>query len=73
MYPLGLARFDLPSEAITMPLGMRPSIRYSGHKTANMFRRYDIANEDDLRQAIEAVQRYHEAQAEKVVTIASGK
>jgi antitoxin component HigA of HigAB toxin-antitoxin module len=38
-----------------------------------MFRRYDIANEDDLRQAIEAVQRYHEAQAEKVVTIASGK
>lgn len=49
------------------------AMKISGHKTASMFRRYDIANEDDLRAAIEAVQKYHQAQAEKVVTIAGGK
>jgi integrase len=49
------------------------AMKISGHKTASMFRRYDIANEDDLKQAIEAVQRYHEAQAEKVVTMGNAK
>jgi integrase len=49
------------------------AMKISGHKTASMFRRYDIANEDDLRQAIEAVQRYHEAQPEKVVTMGNAK
>ena len=47
------------------------AMKISGHKTASMFRRYDIANEDDLRQAIEAVQRYHEAAQRKVVSMKS--
>jgi integrase len=47
------------------------AMKISGHKTASIFRRYDIANEDDLRQAIEAVQRYHKAEAEKVVSLSS--
>jgi integrase len=45
------------------------AMKISGHKTASMFRRYDIANEDDLRSAIEAVQRYHEAAQQKVVSM----
>ena len=55
------------------PLGCPQSVtmKISGHKAASMFRRYDIANESDLRAALESVQRYHEAQTEKVVTIAS--
>jgi integrase len=47
------------------------AMKISGHKTASMFRRYDIASEADLREAFESVQRYHEAQAEKVVTMGS--
>jgi hypothetical protein len=46
-------------------------MKISGHKTASMFRRYDIANEEDLRAALESVQRYHEAQTQKVVTLGS--
>lgn len=49
------------------------AMKISGHKTASMFRRYDIANEDDLKQAIEAVQRYHESQGNKVVAMGSGQ
>jgi hypothetical protein len=45
------------------------AMKISGHKTASMFRRYDIANEDDLRQAIEAVQRYHQTEQEKMASI----
>ena len=48
-------------------------MKISGHKTASMFRRYDIANEGDLRAALESVQRYHDAQPEKVVTIGSDR
>jgi hypothetical protein len=44
-------------------------MKISGHKTASMFRRYDIANEDDLRLAMESVTKYHEATAKKVVSI----
>ena len=47
------------------------AMKISGHKTASMFRRYDIANEDDLRQAMQAVERYHNEKTEKVVTIGS--
>ena len=49
------------------------AMKISGHKTASMFRRYDIADEADLKQAIEAVQRYHKAQAEKIVAIGGTK
>jgi integrase len=47
------------------------AMKISGHKTASMFRRYDIASEDDLRSAIEAVQRYHEAAQQKIVSMTS--
>jgi hypothetical protein len=49
------------------------AMKISGHKTASMFRRYDIANEDDLKQAIEAVGRYHASQDQKVVSIGGGQ
>jgi len=49
------------------------AMKISGHKTASMFRRYDIANEGDLRAALESVQRYHETETEKVVTIGNAK
>lgn len=45
------------------------AMKISGHKTASMFRRYDIANEDDLRQAMESLEKYHEATSKKVVAI----
>jgi hypothetical protein len=46
------------------------AMKISGHKTASMFRRYDICSEDDLRQAAEMVARYHEAAQQKVLPIA---
>ncbi|HXC44718.1 MAG TPA: tyrosine-type recombinase/integrase, partial [Candidatus Dormibacteraeota bacterium] len=45
------------------------AMKISGHKTASMFRRYDIANEDDLRAAMESVAKYHEAAGKKVVSM----
>jgi hypothetical protein len=45
------------------------AMRISGHKTASMFRRYDIANEDDLRAAMESVAKYHEAAGKKVISM----
>lgn len=47
------------------------AMKISGHKTASMFRRYDIANEEDLRAALESVQRYHNVQAQKVLAMGS--
>jgi hypothetical protein len=34
-----------------------------------MFRRYDIANEDDLREAMLRIDRYHEAAQQRIVSI----
>jgi Phage integrase family len=45
------------------------AMKISGHKTASMFRRYDISNEDDLREAMLRVERFHEAAQQKVVSI----
>jgi hypothetical protein len=45
------------------------AMKISGHKTASIFRRYDIASEENLKQAIESVQRYHEMENKKVVSI----
>ncbi len=41
----------------------------SGHKTRAVFDRYNITSEKDLRDAMLSVQKYREAQAEKVVAI----
>jgi integrase len=45
------------------------AMKISGHKTASMFRRYDIASEGDLREAMARVERYNEAEGQKVVAI----
>jgi hypothetical protein len=39
------------------------AMKISGHETTAMFKRYDIASEDDLRAAAESVQRYNAAQS----------
>jgi hypothetical protein len=43
-------------------------MKISGHKTASMFRRYDIANEEDLRLAMESLERYREANTDRTRT-----
>ena len=48
------------------------AMKISGHKTASMFRRYNIVKEDDLRAAMQSVERYHEAEKQKIVAIAQG-
>jgi hypothetical protein len=45
------------------------AMRISGHKTGSMFRRYDIANEEDLRLAMESLARYTEENTDKTRTI----
>src|ERR1700733_5464196 len=45
------------------------AMKISGHKTASMFRRYDIANEGDLRQAMLSVQKYRETERQKLVNM----
>jgi integrase len=49
------------------------AMKISGHKTASMFRRYDIASQEDLKAALESVQRYHAAQPEKIITLGGGR
>ena len=44
------------------------AMRISGHKTASMFRRYDIANEEDLRLAMESLARYREENTDRTRT-----
>jgi len=46
------------------------AMKISGHKTASMFRRYDIASEADLREAMLRVESYNKSQVEKVVPLA---
>lgn len=41
-----------------------------GHKTRSMFDRYNITSEKDLAQAMERLEKFHQATEEKVVSIA---
>jgi hypothetical protein len=44
-------------------------MKISGHKTASMFRRYDICDEADLREAMLSVEKYNRDVQTKVVAI----
>ena len=46
------------------------AMRITGHETPSMFTRYNITSEDDLRDAIEKVTKYNQAEQQKVVSIA---
>ncbi|MGH9727510.1 MAG: integrase [Candidatus Acidiferrales bacterium] len=45
------------------------AMKISGHKTASMFRRYDITDERDLRDAVLSVEAYRAKRSEKVVSM----
>jgi integrase len=45
-------------------------MKITGHKTRSMFDRYNITSEGDLAEAMERVEKFHQATPEKVVAIA---
>ena len=45
------------------------AMRISGHKTISMFQRYNISSKDDLKAAMESVDRYNQQQTSNVVSI----
>lgn len=47
----------------------RVAMSISGHKTRSVFDRYNIVNEQDLREAMQRVNEYHEATRQKIVSI----
>jgi integrase len=47
------------------------AMKITGHKTATMFQRYNIADTEDLREALSATALYREAGREKVRSIAA--
>jgi integrase len=49
------------------------AMKISGHKTASMFRRYDIASDQDLNAAMLSVQKYREAERQKIVQLKAGR
>jgi hypothetical protein len=40
-------------------------MKISGHKTANVFRRYDIVDSSDVHAAMDAVTKMHASQVKK--------
>lgn len=51
-------------------VGEGTCMKITGHKTRSMFDRYNITSERDLAEAMERVEKFHQAAAEKVVAIA---
>jgi integrase len=45
-------------------------MQITGHLTRSMFDRYHVTSEKDLAEAMERVEKFHQATAEKVVAIA---
>jgi integrase len=45
------------------------AMKISGHRTRSVFDRYDIGTEDDLAAAMINLQRYHEAEKKKIISI----
>jgi integrase len=50
----------------------RVAMSISGHKTRSIFDRYNITSETDLREAMQRVQRHHERERQKVVSVGRG-
>ncbi len=49
------------------------AMKISGHKTASMFKRYDISDEKDLTSAMRNIERYHAAEQKKVIRMKASR
>jgi integrase len=47
-------------------------MKITGHKTRSMFDRYNITSEEDLAEAMERLEQFHQAANERIVAIGSG-
>jgi|TARA_B100001971_G_scaffold151208_1_gene140328 hypothetical protein len=50
----------------------RVAIKISWHRTRTVFDRYDIINEEDLRNASESLHNHHESNSERVAQTHDG-
>jgi len=56
-------------EIIRSGITQSVALKISGPKTASMFRRYNVSDDTDLREAMQRVQEYRENAKQKIVSM----